>query len=226
MAKLVAVLSTVCVFCMLLGAIIYLRLFAPGAPFATFNPGAIVKEVRPLNELVTIRYSIQKVVAMKEQKSPVGEESILLLVQGKVLAGVDVSKITAGDITSHGRGKVNIRLPRAHLQEAFLDEKETRVWDRSITWWTPWVSPDLDLEHKARLQAIEDMKAAALEMGILRDAQHSAEVSIRALLQALGIEVAEFDYTSEYKPPEPTSFWPHAVLAPQCSRPPQPESVS
>jgi hypothetical protein len=196
MARFVALLSTATLFAFLIAIIVYLRLFAPGAPRAAFDSRAVVKEVRQLNQLVTVRYSIEKVIGMKEQKSPLGTESILLLVQGKVLAGVDLAKLNPSDVVMRSRGHVFIRLAQPHIEEAFLDEKYTKVWDRSITWWTPWVSPDIDLEHKARMQAIDDIKAAALEMGIIPDARRNAEASIRILLRALGIEETVFDYSS------------------------------
>jgi hypothetical protein len=164
--------------------------------FLGLNSPAIVKEVRQLNQLVTVRYSIEKVVGLREQKSPFGAESILLLVQGKVLAGIDLSTLTANEVSIPRRGHVVIRLAQPHIEEAFLDEKFTKVWDRSITWWTPWVSPDLDLEHKVRVQAIDDIKASALAMGILPEARRNAETSIRALLKAFGVEEAVFSYAS------------------------------
>jgi hypothetical protein len=194
MAKLFAALSTACLIATLVAIIIYLRFFAPGS--MTLNSSAVVKEVRQLNELVTVRYSVEKVVGMKEQKSPVGAESILLLVQGQVLAGVDLSRLTPDDVTMHGHKRLGIRLGKPHIQEAFIDERYTKVWDRSITWWTPWVSADLDLEHKARMQAIDDIKKAALAMGILGEARKNAETSIRVLLQPFGFEETVFDYTS------------------------------
>lgn len=160
----------------------------------TLDSPEVVKEIRPLNELVTIKYGIEKVVGMKEEKSPVGTESILLLVQGKVLAGVDLTELTPNDVTVVSRSAVSIRLPQPQIQEAFLDEKYTKVWDRSITWWTPWVTPDVDLEHKARLEAIEDIKKTALDMGILGEAKRNAETDIRGLLQAFGIRNVEFAY--------------------------------
>jgi Protein of unknown function (DUF4230) len=196
MAKVVGLLFAGCVIGLLAAVIVYLRLFAPGAAYGTLDSKAVVKEVRQLNELVTVRYSIEKVVGMKEQKSPVGSESILLLVQGKVLAGVDLAGLTASDVTMHGHGNAVIRLVQPHIEEAFLDEKYTKVWDRSITWWTPWVSPDVDLEHKARMQAIDDIKETALQMGILGEARRNAETSIRTLLQAFGIEKTVFAYSS------------------------------
>jgi hypothetical protein len=180
---------------LLVAVIVYLR-FGPGIANTMLDSPAVVKEVRQLNELVTVSYSVEKVVGMKEQKSPVGTESILLLVQGRVLAGVDLSALTANDVTIRQRGHVVIRLTQPHIEEAFLDEKYTRVWDRSITWWTPWVTPDVDLEHKVRLQAIDDIKTTALEMGILPEARRNAEKAIRALLQAFKMKEVVFDYSS------------------------------
>jgi hypothetical protein len=194
MAKLVAFLSTGCLIFVLIAMIVYLRLFGSGAPHRTLDSPAVVKEVQQLRELVTVKYSIEKVVGMKEQKSPVGEESILLLVRGKVLAGVDLAGLTPGDVTGFERDGVRIRLTAPHVQETYLDEKYTKVWDRGITWWTPWVTPDVDLEHKARMQAIEDIKASALEMGILKEARRNAETAIREMLRAFGIDKVVFAY--------------------------------
>ena len=82
-------------------------------------------------------------------------------------------------------------LPPPRVLEAFLDEKETRVWNK-ITWWTPWVAPNPDLQKEARLLALDKVKGAAREMGILADAQRNAETSIRGLLMVLGFETVKF----------------------------------
>jgi hypothetical protein len=171
-------------------------LFGAGGWRGTFDSPAVVKEVRQLNELVTVSYGIERVVGMKEEKSPLGTESILLLVQGKVLAGINLSELGPDDVTVFKHDTVRIHLSPPHIQEAYLDEKYTKVWDRRITWWTPWVTPDIDLEHKARMQAVEDIKAAALEMGILAEARRNAETDIRNILRALGIEKIEFYYST------------------------------
>jgi Protein of unknown function (DUF4230) len=194
MAKLLAVLFAAALICVVAVMMSGRRLFPLG--LVTLDAPAVVKEISQLNELVTVRYSVEKVVGMKEEKSPVGEESILLLVQGKVLAGIDLSALTANDVTIRSRDHVVIRLTQPRIQETFLDEKYTKVWDRRITWWTPWVSQDVDLEHKARMQAIIDIRNAALEMGILEQARRNAETSIRTLLQAFGMEKPVFDYSS------------------------------
>ena len=158
----------------------------------TLDPAAVLVQVRALNELVTVKYSIQKVVGLKEKRALVGEESILLLVEGRVLAGVALNELSASDIVMPSREEARIRLPGPRILENFLDEKSTKVWDRRITWWTPWVAADPDLEHKARLEALDQVRSAAVQMGILKDAQTNAERDIRAILQAFGISRVVF----------------------------------
>jgi hypothetical protein len=156
------------------------------------DANAIVSKVQQLSELVTVRYSIEKVVGIREEKSPFGAESILLLVRGKVLAGLNLGELKPGDVSNVNRGIVKIRLPAPNIHDAYIDERYTRVWDRSITWWTPWVSPDPDLEHRARLQALDEIKAEAVEMGILGEAQRAGEADIRNVLNALGLKEVTF----------------------------------
>ena len=152
-----------------------------------WNAPAVITQIKQLNELVTVRYSIQRVVGLKEQHQPVGEESILLMVEGEVLAGIDLNGLRTDDCEVDGR-RVVVNLPRAKVLHVSLNEKNTKVWDRRITWWTPWIAPDPDLEHKARLEALSDVQAAAISMGILDQAQHQAETAIQALLHGLNLE--------------------------------------
>ena len=154
---------------------------------------SVITQVKQLKQLVTVRYSIQRVVGMTEPKEPFGSESILLMVGGEALAGVDLANLTTNDVvlSDHNR-KALIALPPAKLFDTYLDEKQIKVWDRHVTWWTPWVPFNPDLEHKARLQALSEMRSAALNMGILDQAQRNAETAIRDLLAALGIQ-AQFE---------------------------------
>ena len=71
-----------------------------------------------------------------------------------------------------------------------IDDTQTRVWDREITWWTPWVPYNQDLERQARLKARETIEHAAIEGGILKQARQNAETAIRGLLETLGLKPA------------------------------------
>ncbi len=146
----------------------------------------MVREIQSLSELVSVKYTVQKVVGLEEKKSPVGSEKLLLIVQAEVLAGVDLSALTPTGIKILPGGNIKLALPPAQIFHIVTNDKETKVWDRQITWWTPWVSPNPDLERQARLAATTSIKQAALDMGILDQAQRNAENVIRNLLQTLG----------------------------------------
>ncbi|HVM59418.1 MAG TPA: DUF4230 domain-containing protein [Verrucomicrobiae bacterium] len=156
------------------------------------DPPAIVREIQDLSELVTVKYSIQKVIGLEENKVPFGSERILLLVQGQVLGGVDLAGLNVNDVEVSADGAVAVRLPPPKVMHVYLDEKQTRVWDRSKTWWAVWEPFDPELEQKARLAALEDIQVAAAQMGILRNAQTNAETAIRKLLRAGGVESVRF----------------------------------
>ena len=150
------------------------------------DPPAIVRQIQALSELVSVKYTIEKVIGLEEKKTPVGSEKLLLIVQAQVLAGVDLSALTPASIGILSGGNIKLALPPARIFHIVIDYKETKVWDRQITWWTPWVSPDPDLERQARLAASASIKQAALDMGILDLAQRNAESVIRNLLETLG----------------------------------------
>ena len=174
-----------------------LGLFLRGARVGmTADAPAMLREIQRLNELVTVKYSIQKVVGLEEQKRPVGSEKLLLIVQAKVLAGVDLAALSSADVINVKTGELMVRLPAAKILHVVVDEKSTKVWDRQVTWWTPWVPYNQDLERQARVAALESIRESALEMGILVDAQANARSSIRRLLEAVGIRQVSFSPAS------------------------------
>ena len=176
----------------LAGLAVYYRYFPQRSVIqSTVNAPAILRQIQPLNDLITVRYNIQKVIGLKAQKVPFGNEQVLMLVQAKVLGGVNLANATASQT-----GKaVLIWLPPASILDASLDDKETKVWDRSKTWWTPWVSLNPDLEQSARRDALEDVRLAAVQMGILSNAQQNAETIIRNFLQTVGFNQVSFVIT-------------------------------
>lgn len=186
--KILAALACLAVAILLVADFAYLHFYS-GARLRVLDSASVVTQVKQLKNLVTVRYSLQRVVGVTEPRGAFGEESILLMVQGDVQAGVDLSKLKREDIVRTGKQAITIHLPQASLFAAYIDEKQTKVWDRHITWWTPWIPPDPDLEHKARLRAIDDIQLAAISMGILNEAQKNAENGICEFLKAFNIEV-------------------------------------
>ena len=165
---------------------------SPGVARARFDPPAVLTQVRQLNQLASTHYTVQKVVAIREQKQPVGSESILLILQASVEAGIDLAALRPEDISVGSNGAIVIRLPPAQILHASVDENQTKVWDRQKTWWAPWIPYSLDLEQRARVAGLQEARQAALEMGILRQAETNAMTSIRGLLGLVGVKRVVF----------------------------------
>ena len=88
----------------------------------TLDAPAIVKEIQGLSELVSVKYTVQKVVGLEEKKTPVGSEKLLLIVQAEVLAGVDLSSITPAGIRILRHDEI-INLPSARAHFSHRDRR-------------------------------------------------------------------------------------------------------
>jgi hypothetical protein len=152
------------------------------------DAASVVHEIQRLNELVSVKYTIQKVVGLEENKVPFGSEKLLLFVQAEVLAGIDLSTLAAGDVKLLPDKRMQVTLPPPKIVHIVIDDKATKVWDRRITWWTPWVPYNPDLERQARLAARDAVEKAALDMGILDQARRNADTGVRSLLETMGVK--------------------------------------
>lgn len=159
------------------------------APAQIVDSPAMLHEIQRLSDLVTVKYTVQKVVGLEEKKQPVGAEKLLLFVQADVLAGIDLSKLKPADVVILADHRIRIALPAPRIMNIVIDDQQTKVWDRQITWWTPWVPFDRDLERQARLKAREAIEQASIEGGILSQARQNAATAIRGLLESLGWKV-------------------------------------
>ena len=157
------------------------------SPARTLDPAVVVHEIQRLSELVSVKYTVQKAVGLEEQKVPFGSEKLLLFVQAQVLAGIDLSRVAAGDVRLLPSKRMQVVLPPPKIFHIVIDDKETKVWDRRITWWTPWVPFNPDLERQARLAALDAIERAPIDMGILDQARRNAQAAIQDLLENLGI---------------------------------------
>lgn len=157
-----------------------------------FDAPSVIRQIRNLSQLVTVKYTIQKAVALEEQKVPFGTERLLLFVQAEVAAGLDLSHLRDDDIKVQPDGIVLVSLPAADVTSVEIDDNLTRVWDRSITWWTPWVPYNQDLERQARLEARNEVEKAARDMGILDQSRQNAQAIIRSLLMSAGAADVKF----------------------------------
>jgi hypothetical protein len=152
-------------------------------PAAGFSGPALLKKVQTLSELVTVKYNLEKAVVFDDAKW-YGDSRVVLVAQGVVKAGIDVSRIAPQDVEVSG-ARIRLALPRPRITDAYLDDRQTQIVDRTTGIMRVF---DKDLEQSARRQAVEELRAAALQNGILNDATDRARLQVKVLLYELGFK--------------------------------------
>jgi hypothetical protein len=160
-------------------------------------PPAVVTAVRDLARLDTTSFHIEKVIEVTDAQSRLwglvtAKDAVLLVAVGDVVAGVDLGKIRDDDVSvDAATHAVHLRLPAADIASSTLDERATHVYSRTTD---VLASRNEQLEGEARRRAEDQMRAAAIEAGILDRAQAGAERALRSLLRSLGYERVEVDW--------------------------------
>jgi hypothetical protein len=122
-----------------------------------------------------------------------GDNRILLLARGVIKAGVDLGKLKPEDLRIDGK-TIWINLPPARITDAYLDDKETKVVERTTGFLRSF---DKDLEQNIRRTAVEDMRQSASRGGILRDADERARTQLASFFTLMGFEKVEFNLRAE-----------------------------
>ena len=177
--------------------ILFPRWAGVGSKPKVYNTATILKQVQTLSQLVTVKYVMERVEELDAAPtstlgqwltSVTGEPRVLLLAHGIIKAGVDLSRLHPDDLSVSG-SRIVIKLPMPEITDAYLDEKLTRVIERNNGRFLPF---DKDLEQTARQNAIDDIRRAARNSGILKDAEDRARAQLTHLCHELGFQEVEF----------------------------------
>lgn len=156
------------------------------------DPVTIVHEVRSLARLETIQYSVEKVITAESGQGLFGflvGDRILFVAHGTVIAGVDLEKLQPEDLRVEG-GVLHVQLPEAEVFIASLDNEQSYIYDRQQGFLT---RGNQLLETEARQAAEEEILNAALDDGILEQAQLNAESYLLRLFLNLGFPDVVFE---------------------------------
>ena len=149
------------------------------------DPVTVIYQVRSLARLETIQYSIEKVITAETGQgifAPLFGDRMLFVAHGVVIGGIDLAKLGPKDMWVEN-GILNVRLPEPEIFIATLDNEKSYVYDRDTGLLT---HGDINLETSVRQAAEVEIKNAALEDGILRQAGQNAENFMYRLLRDLG----------------------------------------
>ena len=175
-------------------------------PTPTIYPSSstVIRSVQSLARLETISYHIEKVITAETGQGPLAfifGDRVLLVAVGEVIGGIDLGKLSAADVAVSSTGTLFVRLPKAEVFVATLDNEKTYVYDRA----TGVIGLNPDLETAARREAEQMILAGALEDGLVAQAQTNGEAFLRTFLLALGFEEVVFADVMPTPTPEPTS---------------------
>jgi len=154
-------------------------------PTIIADPVTYINEVRALARLETIQYSVEKVITGETGggtfKALFGDK-LLFVGHGTVIAGIDLEKLQPEDMRFEN-GVLTVKLPPAEIFIATLDNEKSYVYQRDTG---ILAKPDINLETLVRQNAEAEIRKAALEDGILEQAQTNAEAYLFKFFAALG----------------------------------------
>jgi hypothetical protein len=160
-------------------------------PTIIADPITVIRQVQSLSRLETASYTIEKVITAESGEGAFGflfSERLLLVAQGQVIAGVDLSLMTPEDVQVAGDA-VFVTMPASEIFVATLDNEATYVYDRERGILSSY---DVNLETLARQAAEREILLAALEDGILDMAQRNGQQYLESLLRGLGFQEVTF----------------------------------
>lgn len=167
-------------------AVVAMRLL-PMLTRPSFSSATILTQVQDLGQLVTVKYVLEKVEDYTDPRW-YGDNRVLFVAHGVVKAGIDLRALQPGDIQISDK-KIRMSLPPPRITDVYLDDRHSEVVERSTGMLRMF---DKDLEQNARIVAVEDLRRAAADNGILSDASDRAKLELTALFHQLGFTEVEF----------------------------------
>lgn len=176
---------------------------------AVITAQTVLERVQGMSNLTVVRYNYSSLITSEREMPGIlaalyGERQVMVAV-GQINAGIDLSQITAEDVTTDGN-TVIVKLPPPVLQECFLNDSASYIVSRDTGIFAS-SAPNLDTD--ARRFAVHQFRDSAIEAGILDEVQAHA----REVVGNLVIAVADADTQVQVVAAAPG---PQAVLPDSC----------
>lgn len=182
------------------------EMIIPATPAVMPDPLTIVREVTQLARLETASFVGEKVLVVDNGSNTLFgafNESIVFIAYGEVIAGIDFAQMADGDIQVVDPTTVLVHLPPAEILVSRLDNERSRVVDRDQGLLVAFAGADPQLETVVRQQGEQLIVEAALEYGLLREAEANGRAYMENFLSQLGFETITF---TDETPPVPAPF--------------------
>lgn len=162
-------------------------------PYEEIGP-VVISSIRDMSNLTTVE-TVQYTIVDKGTDQGWLEwargDSLQLFAVARIGAGIDMSGISVQNVSMDDQGVVEITVPAAEIQYVSVDNEATQILDRETGLFT---KGDPRLETDARQVAEEVLVQAAVDDGVLTDAEANARQVLTDFLLGLGYRdvVVEF----------------------------------
>lgn len=160
----------------------------------------VVTEIQNLNRLTTVAFSVDTVITSQKEGSWYrlwqDRQKGLFVANGRVLAGVDLSKLTADDVVVTYSEQTDpkvapdahivIYLPASELFEVYLDNIQTYDWQTGLF---GMVNNDPEILNQAQIQGKKEVLRKACQGDVMKLAINNAKEHIEGLFALTGASV-------------------------------------
>lgn len=159
----------------------------------------VVTEIRRLNRLTTVAFSVDTVITAKKTgtwyKLWQDEQKGLFVAHGRVLAGVDLAKLTPemvdvrqyqSDPDAQAITEISVDLPASEVFEVYLDNIQVYDWQTGLF---GIVDNDPEVLNHAQTQGKIEVLSKACDGQIMQMALSNAKDQISALFMMTGAKV-------------------------------------
>jgi hypothetical protein len=145
---------------------------------------SIIEQIRLVAKLQTVEYHGTNTVR-KNKETTFGTTTVVYLLEGKVVAGVDLEKMQVEVVGAGDQRKVKLKLPDVVVEDPVVKRFEVLMSCGR------YVAPELtdDERNSIHREALGKLKLAAQEDGITEKARRQAQGYLRTFLTALGYQV-------------------------------------
>ena len=162
-------------------------------PYEEIGPVVIssIRDMANLTTVETVQYTIVDKGTDRGWLEWARGDSLQLFAVARIGAGIDMSGISVQNVSLDEQGVVEITVPAAEIQYVSVDNEATQILDRETGLFT---KGDPRLETDARQVAEEVLVQAAVDEGVLTDAEANARQVLTDFLLGLGYRdvVVEF----------------------------------
>lgn len=150
----------------------------------------VVSQMQTLNRLETMAFSVDTVITAQKEgnwyKLWQDEQKGLFVARGRVVAGVDLSKLTAQDVQvskNNEQTVVNIKLPNTEILAVYLDDIQLYDWQTGVF---GLVENDPEILKQVQTQAKIEVLNKACAGDIMTMATTNAKEHIGQLFGLMG----------------------------------------